>query len=257
MIRILLTNDDGIHSKALQALAVALAPLAEVTVVAPQHEQSGVGHAFSYYSTLRFGKAAEYPCEAYWLKGTPSDCTKFAICEILKDRTPDLVISGINAGENAGVAVVYSGTVAGAREAALWNIPAIALSAQESHAHVLEKCIAWVVGIVNQGLWKPMPKGTYWTVNFPAVPNADYKGMQICAMSTVMFIDEYLKVVNPRKQEEYWLTGFKNRPEFPEGTDDWWLAQGYATLTPLQVDQTATQELKRLKELDEVIHVRA
>lgn len=248
-MKILLTNDDGIHSKALLALASALAPLAEVTVVAPQQEQSGVGHAFSFFSTLRFGKATEYPCEAYWLKGTPSDCTKFAICEILKDRIPDLVISGINNGENAGVAVVYSGTLAGAREAALWNIPAIALSVQESQAHVLQKCIDWVMGIVQAGTWRDMPRGTYWTANFPAVANAEYKGMKICPMSTVMFIDEYLKVVNPRHQEEYWLTGFKNRPEFPQGTDDWWLAQGYSTLTPLQVDQTALSELQRLENL--------
>jgi len=248
-MNILLTNDDGIHSKSLLALAGALAPLAQVTVVAPQHEQSGVGHAFSYYTTLHYGKATEYPCEAYWLKGTPSDCSKFAICEILKGREPDLVISGINNGENAGVAVVYSGTVAGAREAALWNIPAIALSVQESQAHVISKCIEWVLGIVKSGLWKPMPRGTFWTVNFPAVLDSEYKGMRVCPMSTVMFVDEYLKVINPRKQEEYWLTGFKNRPEFPEGTDDWWLAQGYSTLTPLQVDQTAIPEIQRLQDL--------
>jgi len=248
-MKILLTNDDGIQSKALLALASALAPHADVTVVAPQTEQSGVGHAFSFYSSLRFGKAAEYPCEAYWLKGTPSDCSKFAICEILKGRTPDLVISGINNGENAGVAVVYSGTLAGAREAALWNIPAIALSVQESQAHVLQKCIDWVVAIAKAETWRSMPKGSYWTVNFPAVTDAEYKGMQICAMSTVMFVDEYLKAVNPRNQEEYWLTGFKNRPEFPHGTDDWWLAQGYSTLTPLQVDQTALAEIQRLQDL--------
>jgi 5'-nucleotidase len=248
-MRILLTNDDGIHSKSLLALAGALAPLAEVTVVAPQHEQSGVGHAFSFYSTLRFGKATEYPCEAYWLKGTPSDCTKFAICEILKERSPDLVISGINNGENAGVAVVYSGTLAGAREAALWNIPAIALSVQESQAHVIQKCIDWIVGVVKSGIWHEMPQGTYWTANFPAIADADYKGMKVCAMSTVMFIDEYLKVTNPRNQEEYWLTGFKNRPDFPHATDDWWLGQGYSTLTPLTVDQTAHSELNRLSNL--------
>ena len=248
-MRILLSNDDGIHSKALLALSEALQPYAEVIVVAPQHEQSGVGHAFTFYSTLRYGKAAEYACEAYWLKGTPSDCVKFAICEILKDRRPDIVISGINNGENAGVAVVYSGTLAGAREAALWNIPALALSVQESSAHVLRKCIDWTVDVVKSGLYLEMSKGTYWSANFPAVLDADFKGMRVCPMSTVMFIDEYMKTVNPRNQEEFWLTGFKNRPDFPEGTDDWWMGQGFATLTPLQVDQTAPTELQRLQAL--------
>ena len=177
-MRILLTNDDGIHSKALLELAKALHSIAEVIVVAPQHEQSGVGHAFSFYSALRFGKAPEYPCEAYWLRGTPSDCTKFAICDILKGRTPDLVISGINNGENAGVAVVYSGTLAGAREAALWNLPALALSVQESKDSVLATCIDWTVRTVQSGHWKAMPQGTYWSANFPSAEGMEAGGLR-------------------------------------------------------------------------------
>ncbi|HSQ43051.1 MAG TPA: 5'/3'-nucleotidase SurE [Fibrobacteraceae bacterium] len=248
-MNILLTNDDGIHSKALLALTEALKPFADLIVVAPRHEQSGVGHAFSYYGSVSYGPATDYPCPAYWLKGTPADCVKFAVCEICKENPPDLVISGINNGENAGVAVVYSGTLAGAREAALWNVPAIALSAQEQLDHVVRQCIDWVVRVVREAHWKNIPRGLFWTANFPAVPPAEYKGMRVCCMSTVMFTDEYLRVVNPRQQAEYWLTGFKNRPEFPEGSDDWWLAQGYATLTPLQVDQTAYPEIQKLQSL--------
>lgn len=248
-MRILITNDDGIQSPSLRQLAQTLSAIAEVIVVAPLREQSGVGHAFSFFAPIRFGKEASYGCEAYWLEGTPSDCTKFAICEILKDRLPDVVISGPNTGENAGVAAVYSGTVAGAREAALWNIPAIALSQQAPKPVVLDMCIQWMSKIIKEGAWQQISLGTYWSVNFPDVPLEFYKGVQVCTMSTIMFVDEYIAQTNPRGQIDYWITGFKDRPSFPEGSDDWWLAQGYATLTPLTVDQTALSEVQRLLNL--------
>ena len=131
-MRILLTNDDGIHAQGLWALHAALAPGHEVTVVAPDRERTGVGHAITLHQPLRAASLAVNGAEGYAVNGTPADCVKLAVLEILGGR-PDLVVSGLNPGANVGVNINYSGTVAAAREAALGGIPAIAASI-EGHA---------------------------------------------------------------------------------------------------------------------------
>lgn len=248
-MEILLTNDDSIQSGALLALAQALCALGRVTVVAPLHEQSGVGHGFTFFKALRFGEADGYPCEAYWVQGTPADCTKFAVCELCKDRTFDVVVSGINNGENAGVSAIYSGTVAGAREAVLWDLPAIALSVQKQTPAALAACIAWAVHALGEGLYKTMPRGVFWNVNFPACESAPCAGLHIGNMSPIMFTDNYQIETAADGHREFRLTGEKQHHLSPEGSDDWWLHRGYATLTPLRIDQTCDSELARLRAL--------
>lgn len=245
-MEILLTNDDGIASGALKALAVALAPWASVTVVAPEREQSGVGHAFTYFKPLRYEVASGYPCPAFHLDGTPADCIKFAICELRGHKRPDLVISGINNGENSGVSAIYSGTVAGAREGVLWNVPAIALSAVKLNAATLSAALAWIVPVVREGRFSGMPAGVFWNVNFPDCEVKACAGIRIGSMSGLMFTDHYRPVSEPDGSRSYQLDGEKRHDESPEGSDDWWLHRGYATLSPLQIDQTSPTELNRL-----------
>lgn len=246
---ILLTNDDGIQSGALRALAVALAPLARVVVVAPLYEQSGVGQAFTLFKPLRFGVAADYPCGAHWVQGTPADCTKFAVCELYKDRCFDVVISGINNGENAGVSACYSGTVAAAREAALWSIPALAISAQKQTPAAIATALEWAAFAVREQLFRDMPSGVFWNVNFPSCQDAPCAGLRVGRMSTVMFTDYYKVSTSADGGSEFQLDGEKQHHKSPEGSDDWWLHRGYATLTPLRIDQTCDLELARLQAL--------
>lgn len=253
---ILLTNDDGYQSPTLWAVADALADVAQLDVVAPYVEQSGVGHGFTFYETLRYEDLkSDVVSSVKWVRGTPADCVKLAICEFRRHHLPDLVISGINPGENAGVASLYSGTVAAAREAALWGIPALAVSLVHTDEQSLQTALDWLVHVVSSQLWKNIQPGSFWSVNFPDLRQQPFQGFKVCSMSTVMFVDEYQRSENPRGAKDYWLTGFKNKPDFPHGSDDWWLEQGYATLTPMQVDQTHLTELQRLQENVNLIQI--
>jgi len=266
-MNILVTNDDGISAYNLLALAKAAMECANVKVVAPQCEQSGVGHSFSYYRSLHFAPVDSFPCEAFWVDGTPADCMKFALKHIYKDFSFDLVISGVNNGDNAGVASFYSGTVGAAREAALWGMPSIAVSLQKQSDEALDYALKWVQKILKEKNFAQMPKQTLWNFNVPPCSKEiQCKGVKVSTTSTSMFNDYYVEaekskdylgketayLVNEDSEaagkvelKGYNLMGHKN-PDSREGTDDWWLAQGYATLSPQSVDLTDKQEYKRL-----------
>jgi 5'-nucleotidase len=274
-MNILITNDDGIEAANLLALAKAAMECANVKVVAPESEQSGVGHGFSYYRSLHFAPAKNFPCEAYWVDGTPADCMKFALKHIYKDFKFDLVISGVNNGDNAGVASFYSGTVGAAREAALWGLPAIAISLQRQGEEALKYALEWVQKILKDKNFVDMPKQTLWNLNVPPCSNGNHcKGVKITTTSTVMFNDYYVeaekskdymgedtiyllnsdsKLATMQKSgktalKAYNLVGSKIS-ELKEGTDDWWLEQNYASLSPQKVDLTDEAECERLKKL--------
>ncbi len=243
---ILITNDDGITASNLLALAKAAVECANVRVVAPQNEQSGVGHSFSFYRSLHFAPAKDFPCEAFWVNGTPADCIKFALKHIYKDFKFDLVISGVNNGDNAGVASFYSGTVGAAREAALWEVPAIAVSLREQSDEALDFALKWVQKILREKNFTGMPKKTLWNFNVPQCSKKNpCKGVKVSTTSTNMFSDYYVEAT----EKSYNLMGGKI-PDLREGTDDWWLDQGYASLSPQSVNLTDEQELKRLLSLD-------
>ncbi len=271
-MNILVTNDDGITASNLLALVRAASEHANVKVVAPQCEQSGVGHGFSYYRSLHFAPAENFPCEAFWVDGTPADCMKFALKHIYKDFNFDLVISGVNNGDNAGVASFYSGTVGAAREAALWGFPAIAVSLQKQSDAALDFALKWVQKILKDKSFSKMPKQTLWNFNVPPCgPEKPCKGVNIARTSTSMFNDYYVEaeksknylgeetayLVNEDSKlstlnsqlstlKSYNLMGNKVPVEI-EGTDDWWLEQGYASLSPQTVDLTDEREFVRLK----------
>jgi len=272
-MNILVTNDDGIEAANLHALAKAAMECANVRVVAPKQEQSGVGHSFSFYRSLHYAPAENFPCEAFWVDGTPADCMKFALKHIYKDLNFDLVISGVNNGDNAGVASFYSGTVGAAREAALWKLPSIAVSLQRQSDMALDYALKWVQKTLREGLFKDMPKQTLWNFNVPPCSKENpCKGVKVSTTSTSMFNDYYVEAESSKnylgKETAYLVnedsaTGGKlgatngelkaynlmgNKvPDLREGTDDWWLSQGYASLSPQSIDLTDRVEYGRLR----------
>ena len=241
--RILITNDDGVNSANMHALACALTPYGEVFVFAPKVEQSGVSHAFTVRRPLL---VEECPCDGNYkvfsVDGTPSDCVKFALGHYASfglGQTEgggpgrfDVCFSGVNIGENSGVSALYSGTVAGAREAALWGVPGIALSLHGGNT-LLRKAIEFATSIVRFSAFKSIKSRYFWNVNFPKVSAEGFKGVKPAFMACGMFTDHYTCEGN------LWqLDGEKLWALQPEYTDDYLLHQGYATITPHRIDQT-------------------
>ena len=257
--RVLITNDDGVGSVNLHALALALSEVSDVYVFAPEDEQSGVGHAFTIRRGLRIqhvetvpGKA-KLPYEVYSVSGTPADCVKFAVGHFanygLDDNTIvpegfDVCFSGVNVGENSGVSSLYSGTVAGAREAALWGVPAVALSLRGLKGNLLQVAIDFARKIVSQNLFKKISKGVFWNVNFPKIKEDEFLGFKACTMDRGMFTDHY-----DHKDGLWFLDGEKLWSMAPEGSDDNLLDKGYATITPHRIDQTDEESLDVISEM--------
>jgi 5'-nucleotidase len=172
---------------------------------------------------------------------------KFAVCN--EPFKPDLVISGPNDGENTGVATAYSGTLAGAREAALWGIPAIAVSLQAKNEPTRRSMLGWVLRFLKNQLHGEIKQNTFWSVNFPDAqlyPNAETKW---CSQSLIMYEDQYLQIANDTNSEGYMLSGRKPRTKFVQGTDDEALYSGKITVSPLTLDQTDFSELRRLQNM--------
>ncbi len=247
-MRILLTNDDGVLSPVLYRVADALVPEHEVIVAAPATDQSGKSHGFTHgvEKLLSYRLDGTVPYPLFQIEGTPSDCMKFAIAHLLKERLPDLVVSGINLGENAGVSAVYSGTVAAAREAALWGIPALAVSLMgETDAH-LEFALEWLQAFLRKPEALPA-RHTLWNINFPACAPEEVTGAEFTAMSTVMFGDGYEETLSPHGIVGYRLSGRKAQDRFVPGTDDHTLRHHRIAISPLQIAQTHVTELAALK----------
>ena len=252
--RILITNDDGVKSEKMHALAGALSQLGEVFVFAPEEEQSGVSHAFTVRRALRVQEVPSEGYKAFTLDGTPADCTKFALGHYaaygLGDTSGlgsgpfDVCFSGINAGENSGVSSLYSGTVAGACEAALWGVPGIALSLRGSGEGMLQVAIDFAAKVVEKRLFEKIPAGVFWNVNFPKSAGESFKGFRATRMALGMFTDHYA-----HDGEMWQLDGDKLWNEQPADSDDYLLDKGYATITPHRIDQTDEENLKKINEM--------
>lgn len=250
-MRILLTNDDGVQSPVLRRAAEAVSEAHEVIVAAPADDQSGRAHAFTHGpdNLLRCQEETGFRWRQFRVHGTPADCVKFAVSRLLRDNLPDLVISGPNLGENAGISAVYSGTVAAAREAALWGIPAVAASISgRSPAH-LDAALAWLLAMLREGGTLPAP-GSLWNVNFPPCDPSGVAGTRVARMSTVMFRDRYEEVRTAHALPGYRLLGHKPAEEFADGTDDDLLRRGFVTVAPLRVSQEDEAAYAALKPLE-------
>jgi 5'-nucleotidase len=243
MKRILVTNDDGVHSEGIKALAEALLSVGEVTVVAPMQEASAIGHALTLRRPLRIEDIGP---NTYGIDGTPTDCVNLAISHVLKAK-PDLIVSGINKGWNLGDDVTYSGTVSGALEGALLGIQAIAVSTQ-NRRNTFEfgpaaKAAATVAELVLQ---RGMPKFTFLNINVPYGPNKGFRVTVQARRNHITVVDER---VDPRHRAYYWIEEGQNEWEPHDRSDYQAVRDGYISITPLQPDMTAHEALKYVEEL--------
>lgn len=249
---ILVTNDDGIDAPGIRCLIDIMQEIGEVYVVAPDSPQSGMGHAITVNDTLHLKKmtdtdsaVSEYSCS-----GTPVDCVKMAIHEILK-RQPDLCVSGINHGSNSSINVIYSGTMSAAIEAGIEGIPAIGFSLQDARWEAdFEPTRAWIKKIALQVIENGLPKGTILNVNFPKLPEAGIKGIRICRQANAYWKEKFDKRTTPFGKDYYWLTGTFVNLDKGEDTDEWALANGYVSIVPVQFDLTAHHAIPLLNSWD-------
>ena len=246
-MRILLTNDDGIFAPGILALYKELKKTADAWIVAPENEQSAVGHAITISDPLRV-KEVEKDGEflGYAVGGTPADCVKIGIGQILPQK-PDLVISGINLGLNTGDCVIYSGTVSAATEGTIMGIPSIAVSLgtfTNPDFSTAARFTAHLARIVEQ---QGLPKGILLNVNVPAVDPSHIKGVAITRQGRFTFRDAFVKRQDPRGRTYYWLEYEELKVEENGNTDLIAVRQNKISITPLQHDLTDYKFLETLK----------
>ena len=250
---ILVTNDDGINAPGIRFLIDIMNDIGDVVVVAPDSPQSGMGHAITINNTLYCEPIVinkNEPQSEYSCSGTPADCVKIAVNEILK-RKPDLCVSGINHGSNSSINVIYSGTMSAAVEAGTQGIPAIgfslldySLDADFTHSREFVKRIT--LECLNNGV----PKGVVLNVNIPKISNTKLKGIKICRQAKSYWEEKFDKRVSPLGKNYYWLTGNFVNLDDGEDTDHWALENHYISMVPIQFDLTAHDYLNKLKSLD-------
>lgn len=239
--KILLTNDDGIFAEGLRNLYLALKDFADLTVIAPLSEQSGVGASISLRSPLQIQKMQWQDApKVYAVNGTPADCVKLALSVVLDDR-PDLIVSGINRGSNAGRNVLYSGTIGGVIEGVLRNIPGMAVSCLDYDKPNFSLARDHVVLLSEYLLEHPLPAGTLLNVNVPS-SGCESKGICIARQGRGYWIEDPHKREHPDGYSYYWLGG--KHPECEEGKDSdiTLLSEGYITAVPIYVDELTHHE---------------
>lgn len=248
-MRILLTNDDGIHAPGLVVLERIAAALSDdVWVCAPAEEQSGAGHSLTLHMPVRLQKFGE---RRFAVTGTPTDAVNLALKKLFPDgRGPDLVISGINGGENLGDDVTYSGTISAAIEAALAGIPAVAMSqAMRDAGHGFASAEAWAGKVLAPLLDLQMARRTLINVNFPAVAAEQVKGIQVVRQGFHDYArGSVVEAADPRGRPYYWFGLDDIEHTLDHGTDLEAVSEGYVAVTPLQLDLTHHASLGTLAE---------
>ena len=245
-MHILLTNDDGIHAPGLWAIYQALRPEHQVEVVAPESEQSAVGHAISLLNPLRVKKVRKNGSFFGWaVSGTPADCVKIAMAEVLP-RRPDMVISGINLGSNVGINVLYSGTVSAATEAAIMGIRSMAVSLSTYKEPDFGVAARFAARLAPEVLEMNLPEGVCLNVNVPSLPENQIKGVLLTRQEDGVLVERYEQRVDPRENIYYWLAGVNTKRELEPGTDFWAVENGYISITPIHHDLTHYAVLEML-----------
>lgn len=242
---ILVTNDDGITAPGIRNLIAVMKEFGDVVVVAPDSPQSGMGHAITLDSTLHVESISiqgedqiEYSCS-----GTPADCVKLAVNELL-DRKPDLCVSGINHGSNSAINVIYSGTMSAAIEAGIEGIPSIGFSLLDHSWNAdFEPLKQHIRTITKNVLENGLSEGVVLNVNFP---KGAVNGIKVCRQAKANWIEEFDKRTSPQGKEYYWLTGNFVNLDNGEDTDLHALENGYATVVPVQFDLTAHHYIQQL-----------
>lgn len=247
-----ITNDDGISAKGIRSLIEVAQTFGDVLVIAPDKPQSGMGHAITVNQILRLEKSVLFPdLEAYTCSGTPVDCVKLGIYEVMK-RKPDLILSGINHGLNSASNVLYSGTMSAAVEGAMENIPSIGFSLDsfDSNADFSTAKDA-VKMVLEYALKNTFPDHVCLNVNIPNVPKEVLKGIKVCRQAHAFWEDRFDKRIDQFGNPYYWLTGeFKNE-DHAEDTDLFALNEGFVSVVPTQFDLTAYKALDNFKNLEQ------
>ena len=256
---ILVTNDDGITSVGIRILVELMQEIGEVVVVAPDSPQSGMGHAVTIGNTLRLFETDVFEIlsgvKAYKCSGTPADCIKISKKFALKNRTPDLVVSGINHGSNTSISVLYSGTMSAAIEAAMEGLPAIGFSLcdyspEADFSHIKD----FVLRISRQVLKTGLPKGVALNVNFPAKSTEKVKGIKICRQAKAKWEEEFDERKDPNGLRYFWLTGSFVNHDKGEDHDEWAIANNYVSVVPCQFDLTAHHTISFLNQEWEILN---
>lgn len=249
---ILVTNDDGYFAPGLKVLIEMVKPYGDVIAVAPEQGVSGMSHAITIKVPLRLTHLeSNENVEIYKVNGTPVDCVKIALNQIV-DRKPDILVSGINHGSNSSISVIYSGTMGGAIEGSLNNIPSIGFSLC-NHSMKADFSVAQKYGehVFKEVFENGLPDFTCLNVNFPVVDEQNFKGLKVCRQARGVWKEEYEKRTDPHKGTYYWLTGnFNNHENGATDTDEWALANNYASIVPVRTDFTDFESLNKLKKLN-------
>lgn len=247
MKKILVTNDDGVQSEGIHALAAALARLGEVTVVAPHIEASAIGHALTLRRPLRMTRVRD---RVYDVDGTPTDCVNIALTQLYTAK-PDLVVSGINKGYNLGDDVTYSGTVSGAFEGCLLGIPSLAVSLERTadaydFSHAATSAAAMAEAVLERGL----PAQTFLNLN---VPTGRPGGVRVTVQGKRNHVTVVNERIDPRGQAYYWIEEGENHWESHDRSDFQAVRDGYVSVTPLQPDLTAHDALAAIEALKDFV----
>lgn len=254
-MRILVTNDDGIDSPGIYALTHALRKIGEVIVVAPDRQQSAVGHALTVSSPLR---ATPFHRDGamfgYAIDGTPTDCVKMAISTLLPEK-PDIIVSGINHGTNTSINVLYSGTVSAATEGMMMGIRSMAVSLT-SFDHAADMSIAadYACAVAKQLPNLLLPADTILNVNVPTVPRELIKGIKITRLSKSMWNDHYERRTDPMGHDYFWINGqYITLDDDISDSDDMALKDNYVSITPIHYDLTNRAVMKHIASLEEIL----
>jgi 5'-nucleotidase len=239
--RILICNDDGINGPGLAPLAAAMRRLGRVTVSVPEHERSADSHSLTLHKPIRVRRVAP---DTFTLNGSPADCARFGVLEILKEKV-DLVVSGINRGYNLGEDVIYSGTVAAAMEATLLLIPSVAFS-MDADGVDYRPAAAFAQRLARQVLRRGLPLGVCLNVNFPAPSKGGYKAAIPATLGRRIYGTDITRRADPRGVEYFWLAGRQVTGVDEPGTDVAAVSRGKISITPLKIDNTDAAALQAL-----------
>jgi 5'-nucleotidase len=247
-MRILLTNDDGVFAPGLRALRKELRRLGDVTVVAPAQEQSGVGHSITLLTPLVVKAVDDEDGSTlgFMVEGSPADSVKLAILELM-DRPPDLIVSGINAGANVGINVLYSGTVAAAIEGAFFKITSVAVSLELAEHFDYPRAARKSVQVIETILANSPEPGSLFNVNLPAHARGEAKGVRVVPMGIGRHGECFERRIDPRGRTYYWLSYAPPYNLAGEASDVSSLAEGFVTVTPLHFDLTRREQMSFLQ----------
>lgn len=244
MMRILLSNDDGVNAKGIQVLQQALIQIAEVTTVGPDRNCSGASNSLTLVNPLRVQQMEN---GFYSVNGTPTDCVHLAISQLL-DFTPDLVVAGINHGANLGDDVLYSGTVAAATEGRHLGLPAIAVSLASKEPQYFATAAFVTVQVIKKLKSHPLPRDQILNINVPPVTIEQLKGIKVTRLGRRYKAETMTNSRDPWGNTIYWYGSLGNELDAGEGTDFHAIANGYASITPLQVDMSAYKSMDTLRQ---------